>query len=235
MQPDLIGRRRQASRLAGATCLVTCGISLALCSLALAADPDTNPNGAPPRSSTPNFEIAAFGGYRMGGTLALSDTGQSADLANHGSFGLALDLRADDVSWYELFYGRQSTAISSGAALAPTSIRVDYLQVGGTLALNDELPVKPYILGGLGATRFAPDPVQGHEDTRFSVSLGAGLRVPLGAHFSFRLETRGFLTLLNSDTAFLCRSDQTGALCQVRSHGSSFIQFDVLAGAAYAF
>jgi hypothetical protein len=59
--------------------------------------------------------------------------------------------------------------------------------------------------------------------------------VPFREHFSVRLEARGFVTLVNPDTAFFCRSDQTGLLCRVRSSGSTFIQYDLLAGAAYAF
>ncbi len=61
------------------------------------------------------------------------------------------------------------------------------------------------------------------------------MRVPVSPHFSLRLEGRGFLTPVNTDSAFFCRSDQSGALCQVRVRGSSFFQFDLLAGAAYAF
>jgi opacity protein-like surface antigen len=122
-----------------------------------------------------------------------------------------------------------------GDALAPVSIDVEYLHIGGTVALDEAQRVKPYLAGGLGITRFNPDPALGHEDTRFSVSLALGLRVPVSPHFSLRLEGRGLLTPVNTDSALFCRSDQSGALCQVRVRGSSFFQFDFLAGAAYAF
>ena len=61
------------------------------------------------------------------------------------------------------------------------------------------------------------------------------MRVPISTHFSLRLEGRGFLTIMNADTAIFCRSDQTGALCLVRARGSSLFQLDLLAGAACAF
>ena len=61
------------------------------------------------------------------------------------------------------------------------------------------------------------------------------MRVPIGPHFSLRLEGRGFLTVLNANSAIFCRSDQSGGLCLVRARGSSMFQFDFLAGAAYAF
>jgi len=152
-----------------------------------------------------------------------------------GSFGLALDVQADNGTQYELFYGRQSTVMRGDASFAPTSVDVEYLHVGGTAPLDEELRVKPYVLGGLGITRFSPDPARGRENTRFSASLGAGLRVPFSTHFSLRLEARGFVTLVDPNTAFFCRSDQTGLLCRVRSRGSTFIQYDLLAGAALTF
>jgi opacity protein-like surface antigen len=187
-----------------------------------------------PAREAQQFEVSPFIGYRVGGSFKLIGTGQHVELDDHGSFALALDARAEESTQYELFYGRQSTVLR-GAALAPVSIEVEYLHIGGTVALDEAQRVRPYLAGGLGITRFSPDPALGHEDTRFSVSLALGLRVPLSPHFSLRLEGRGLLTPLNTDSALFCRSDQSGALCQVRVRGSSFFQFDFLAGAAYAF
>ncbi|MGH8132862.1 MAG: outer membrane protein [Steroidobacteraceae bacterium] len=182
-----------------------------------------------------HYEVAPFIGYRMGGSFTLNDTGQRVDVGDHGSFALAFDVQADNGAQYELFYGHQSTLMQGGSSLAPTSIAVEYLHVGGAAALAEQPRVKPYLAGGLGVTRFSPDPTQSRESTRFSVSLGPGVRVPLNSHFSLRLEARGFVTLVNPDTAFFCRSDQTGLLCHIRSHGSTFIQYELLAGAAFSF
>jgi opacity protein-like surface antigen len=188
----------------------------------------------PPAREVQQFEVSPFIGYRVGGSFRLIGTGQHIELDDHGSFALALDARADESTQYELFYGRQSTVLRANA-LAPASIDVEYLHIGGTVALDEAQRVKPYLAGGLGITRFSPDPALGHEDTRFSVSLALGVRVPVSRHFSLRLEGRGLLTPVNTDSALFCRSDQSGALCQVRVRGSSFFQFDFLAGAAYSF
>jgi opacity protein-like surface antigen len=190
--------------------------------------------GEPPAREARQFEVSPFIGYRVGGSFRLIDTGQHLELDDHGSFALALDARADESTQYELFYGRQSTVLR-GDARAPVSINVEYLHIGGTVALDEAQRVKPYLAGGLGITRFSPDPALGHEDTRLSVSLALGLRVPVSPHFSLRLEGRGLLTPVNTDSVLFCRSDQSGALCQVRVRGSSFFQFDLLAGAAYVF
>ncbi len=188
----------------------------------------------PPVREARQFEVSPFIGYRVGGSFKLVDTGQHVELDDHGSFALALDARADESTQYELFYGRQSTALRADA-LAPASIDVEYLHIGGTVSLDEEPRLKPYLAGGLGITRLSPDPALGHEDTRFSVSLALGVRMPVSRHFSLRLEGRGLLTPVNTDSELFCRSDGSGAFCRVRVRGSSFLQCDFLAGAAYVY
>ncbi len=180
------------------------------------------------------FELSPFIGYGLGGSFTLSGSGQQVDMDNHGSFALALDAQAGDAGQYELLYARQSTVLR-GAGFAATGVDVEYLQLGGTALLGDGVHLRPYILAGVGVTRLSPGPAIAHEDTRFSGSLGLGVRVPISRHLSLRLEGRGFLTLLNANGAIFCRSDQSGGLCLVRARGSSMFQFDFLAGAAYAF
>lgn len=188
----------------------------------------------PPASQAPQFAVTPFIGYRVGGNFQLIDNGQTVYVADHGSLTLAFDVADSDWAQYELFYGRQSTVLTEGS-LVPTSVAVDYLHIGGLVSL-DEIPhMRPYLAGGLGVTRLTPSSAAGSADTRFSVSLALGLRLPLSRHFSFRLEGRGFLTPMNADSAVFCRSDQNGALCEVRARGSLFRQFDFLAGATYTF
>jgi hypothetical protein len=180
------------------------------------------------------FSISPFVGYRVGGSFRLHDTGQTISLEDHDSFALAFDVRAEEGTEYELFYSRQSTALSA-AGFVPVGTVVQYLHVGGTVALEDLGRIKPYFGGGLGATLLSPGLAPGAEDTRFSVSLALGLRAPISPHFSFRLEARGYFTPLNTDTALFCASNQGGAVCQVRSRGSLLLQGDFLAGATFTF
>lgn len=205
-------------------------------SLLLAAALLVNPalRAETPAPETLRFEVTPFVGYRVGGNFQLLDNGQSVRADDHGSLALAFDVRGADWTQYELFYGRQSTVLS-GDAFAPTSVKVEYLHIGGTVALDETPRLKPYLAGGLGVTRLTPDSASGSDDTRFSISLALGVRVPVSQHFSLRLEGRGFLTPINTDSAIFCRSDQNGALCEVRARGSLFFQFDFLAGATYAF
>jgi opacity protein-like surface antigen len=187
------------------------------------------------------FEVAGFGGLAVGGRFRLADaaatgtgTGSSVSLADHGAFAFTADLRADEGSQYELFYSREATDLRGNADVPRTKVTVEYLHLGGTLLLDDEPKIKPYIVGGLGIARFTPG-AEGNTDTRFSASLGLGLRWPVSRHFSVRLEGRGFVTLVNPDTAVFCRSDQNGLLCRIHGSGQTFFQGEFLAGAAWAF
>jgi hypothetical protein len=188
----------------------------------------------PPAPEAFQVEVTPLIGYRVGGNFQLIDSGQTVEVADHGSLALAFDVRGPDRTQYELFYDRQSTALS-GDSLLPISVKVEYLHIGGLVALEETPHLRPYLAGGLGVTRLTPDSALGSDDTRFSISLALGLRVPVSQHFSLRLEGRGFLTPLNTDSAVFCRSDQSGALCEVRVRGSVFWQFGFLAGAAYTF
>lgn len=181
----------------------------------------------------PPFEITPFVGYRMGGDFDIDGSDDEADLDDRGSFALALNLRRDAVSQYELIYARQESRLEQDSPLAPLDVNVEYLHIGGTLDVGAVPYLTPYITGTLGLTRFTLQ--SGTDDTRFSASLGAGLRVPVSQHFSFRFEARGYVTLIDTDSAVFCASGSFGGVCSIRAKGSTFTQFELMAGAAFAF
>jgi opacity protein-like surface antigen len=199
---------------------------------AVEGDHDEDRSQAPP---TTRFEITPFAGYRFGGGFDVDGFDQKADLDDHGSFALALNLRRDEESQYELFYSRQETKLEPDSPIGPLGLNVEYLHLGGTLTADDEMLLKPYIVGTLGITRLTPEPGTASDNTRFSFSLGAGLRVPVSEHFSVRLEARGFLTFVNTRGAFFCSSSSAGGFCAIRGSGSTFTQYELLAGAAFTF
>jgi opacity protein-like surface antigen len=206
------------------------GCGMLLPSAPAAADADSAAG-----TSAPSFEISPFAGYRVGGSFHDVDSNQSVSLDAHASFALALDARADEGSQYEFFYSRQSSVLS-GSGFAPVDTTIQYLHIGGTVMLDQSQPrVQPYLAGGLGVTLLEPDSPGAHDDTRFSASLALGLRVPLSRNFQLRFEGRGYLTLMTSDAAIFCGSNQNGALCQIHAQGSTFFQFDFLAGVSFVF
>jgi len=191
---------------------------------------------SPAQSSAPSFEVTPFIGYRMGGSFDVAGTTRDADVDNHGSFGVALDLRIDEGSQYELLYSRQQTRLQQDSPLGPLDLDVEYLHLGGTLVVDQEQwRFTPYVAGGLGLTRFSPKVGTADDDTRFSLSLGAGVRVPISRNFGLRFEVRGYVTLIDTDTAFFCASGESGGFCAIRARGSTFVQYELLAGAAFAF
>ena len=181
------------------------------------------------------YEITPFAGLRAGGDFELDTPSRKVDVDDSGSLALALNYRIDEVSQYELFYSRQATSVEPDPLLGTVDVDIEYLQLGGTVAMSDPHRFVPYLVGGLGATRFNADSAEADDETRFSISLGGGVRVPFSERFSVRVEGRGYLTLVDTDTAFFCRSDEGGALCRIRGSGSTFLQFELLAGAAFAF
>jgi len=187
------------------------------------------------KEATPplRYEVTPFLGYRFGGDFDLEGVDGGADLNSHASFAIALNLRLDEVSQYELFYSRQATSLERSSPVSPFDIDVHYLHIGGTLVPNPELPLTPYIAGGLGITLLNPQ--TGDDDTRFSISLAGGVRVPINPRFGLRFEARGYLTLVDKDSAFFCASGSFGGACAIRASGSTFIQYELLAGAVFAF
>ena len=73
---------------------------------------------------------------------------------------------------------------------------------------DEDAPVRPFIFGGLGATNYSPDPIEGYpvaSKTRFSSTWGGGLKFFTTDHFGFRAGVRWTPTYINSEfTGFVC-------------------------------
>jgi opacity protein-like surface antigen len=180
------------------------------------------------------FEITPFGGFRGGGNFDVQGSNQDVDLKSDNSLSLGLGYRIDAGQQYELFYGRQETQLDGNSPFGQLDLNVEYLHIGGTVVTNDERRVAPYIVGGLGVTRFTNDTADS-EETNFSINVGAGLRIPFNPHLSLRLEARGFLTFMDTQSQIFCASGSFGGACAIRGSGDAFFQYDVMAGAAFAF
>ena len=203
------------------------GCLLAMASFAATA---TEPDEVAQQSLT--YGLTPFAGYSVGGKF--TDTDTHADVRDHLSYGLALDLSTDQLSQYELFYSRQSTTLH-GPSLTPADITIQYLHIGGSVPLADWPRSQPYLVATVGATRFSPDGPSSSDSTHFAASLGTGLRIPLNSHLALRLEARGFATFLRTNTTLFCRSNQAGGLCLLHGSGSAFFQGEALAGLNYTF
>jgi opacity protein-like surface antigen len=178
----------------------------------------------------PLFQVGLNGGYRMGGGLEDSETGADRDFEDSSSFAVSLELRygKGDDRFYQLWYSRQATEVDDGAAGFDADI--EYLHIGGTLPFGGWKHAQPYFAAGIGATRFSASVPDADDSTRFSGSMAFGLEIPLATHAAIRLEGRGYLTAVDTDTSFFCRSDSGVGACAIIASGSAIFQAEALAG-----
>jgi len=152
---------------------------------------------------------------------------------DHAAFAGALSLRMDEESEYGLFYSRQSTTARSTSGRV--GLNVEYIHLDGTLSAEYFHLLHPYVIGALGLTRLSVDGPGTNDGTFFSLALGGGLRIPVRSHIDVRVEARGYLTFISDNSSIFCSSAASGGTCVLRGHGTTFAQYDLLIGAAYAF
>ena len=184
-------------------------------------------------------EITPFIGYRMSGSfdveLADGSGTESVDVEDSSAWGIDVGIYATPDAFYEFLYSTQTTNLDSrNAAVSGVDVTTEYFQFGGTAFFPAEQWPVPYLSLTIGATRYSADQGYG-SDTKFSGSLGGGLRLPFNDNIAATLGVRGYLTLIESDTSIFCKSDSEGGGCLVRSSGSTFFQAEALLGLTVRF
>lgn len=192
------------------------------------------------RAEMPMMEITPFGGYRAGGEFDVEDPAggedDSVDLSDAGSWGIDVGLYRDPDSFYELLYSRQAAGLEGGSPEVDSlDMTTEYLQFGGTLLFDADRGPDRYLSMTLGATRFDAEGGRYESKTRFSGSLGGGLRMPFSPHFAATLGVRGYLTFIDSDTDVLCISGGGEGACLLKSSGSTFFQAEAQLGLTFTF
>ena len=183
----------------------------------------------------PLFQIAAHGGYRAGGSFEDSASSDSLDLEDGTSLALALEFRfgKGDDRYLQLWYSHQSSSISDG--VADHDVDVENLHFGGTVPVGDMEKAQGYFAMGIGATRFSATGAGAEDQTKFSASVGLGLAIPVSKRAAIRLEARGYVTFVDTDTSIFCRSDNGTGFCRIVASSSAIYQAEVLAGIAVSF
>jgi hypothetical protein len=179
------------------------------------------------------FEITPFAAYRMGGSFDAQDAdgepSGSADLEDGSSWGLDLGLYADSTGMYELLYSRRTAPLErSDPLLSNVDVTTEYYHIGGTRFYPGEQWVVPYLSLTIGATRFSADGYS--SETKFSGSIGGGLRLPFNDNFAATLGLRGYLTATESDTSYFCKSVNGEGSCLLVSSGSTMFQTEAMLG-----
>lgn len=187
-------------------------------------------------------EITPVAGYRFGGGFAATSGLEPAEAAadfeveDAASFGVHVGVRVADDGEIEVLYARQDTRLATSGLFtgAPLfDLALETFQFGGNYLFGEEgSRLRPYVGAGLGVTRLLPEPAGLRDETRFSASFAAGVKVWLGRHVGLRFEARGFFTVLESESDAFCR---TGEECLVGVEGSDISQADVRAGLVLRF
>jgi hypothetical protein len=88
-------------------------------------------------------------------------------------------------------------------------------------------------VGTIGVTRFSPDG-DFDSETRFSLTMGGGVKWYFNEHWAARVEGRAYFTIFDSDAQVFCVSSG-GATCLFRVSGSVVWQIEALAGVTFRF
>ena len=183
--------------------------------------------------SNENVELMPFVGYRTGGGLSgqVENTVRDFGIKNSTSYGGVIDVSLHQGNFkIEALYSRQTTEIEGAGLLVPNGLdlSVEYLQAGILQESGSERG-RFYISVLLGATRF--NPVGYDSATKFSTSLGGGLKLFPSRHVGLRFDARAFLTFVNTDVGGIC----AGGTCLLSFSGSHLWQGDFTAGLILAF
>ena len=179
-------------------------------------------------------EVTPILGYTFGGDFKNTDNDNDLDVAEAASYGVILGLEDTTKygAFYELYYSRQETHLKGdGVAFSGDSkfdVDISYLHIGGTYGVEQK-QFHPFVSGGLGVTHMSPE--RGDSETKFSMSLGGGVKIPLAERISLRFEGRGFATFFDSDTTIFCNNNS----CAVKIEGDTMIQFTALSGLTFRF
>jgi len=186
----------------------------------------------PAAASAQAFELAPFGGYRVGGGFFELLTGQPVDLDGATSFGVAVDVPlANGVQIEGLFtHQHAKVLVAAHHPLAATRwrIAVDHWQGGGLQEFGAGR-VRPFLTGALGLTRYA---AQDDREIRFAVSSGGGVKLFPSRHVGVRLDGRVFATFVDADARFSACSPR-GCVLAFRTH--VVWQADFTAGVVFRF
>jgi len=125
------------------------------------------------------------------------------DVSSAPTFGTFVDFHLAGNAELEFLWGHQSANVVQKEANVkdPSNpketelfdMSVDYFH-GGILYSGGNEKWDPYVAGGLGVSRFNPDSTEAMNTTKFSFSVGGGLKVRFSERVGFRFDARAFGT-----------------------------------------
>jgi len=178
--------------------------------------------------------MTLYGGARGGGEFDdANSNGSTFKLDSGAAVSASIDFLLDDGREAQLFYSFQRSALPGKAFGQPAdvSVNVSYLHLGGRVFFDgDPTQGGGYVVGGIGATFFAPGLAGLSNEVRPSANLGVGYQWTLTRNIALRTELRGYLTLINANGGFFCSGG-----CVVSISGKTLAQGEALLGVSVGF
>ena len=155
-------------------------------------------------SAQGRFEITPTASYNFGGTIDAGDSDLfDFDLEANDSeaFGVTFDIPIASWAQIELLASRQSTELNFDRGIFKGSegiadFDVSYYHVGGLFSFGSG-QIHPFFVISLGVAELDPNVPGASAETRFSGSIGGGVKIFFNQHVGVRLEGRGFWTTLD--------------------------------------
>ena len=180
------------------------------------------------------FELTPFLGYTWGGTIYADQTNvfnQDVNAASKGNIGVDFAVPLRQGFKLELMATHQNTDLQTGSGLfSPNnkvaSMDINYYQAGLQIPFDVGRNVSPFMIVTAGVGNFSPDIAGVSSATRFAMSVGGGVKVPINPNVGVRFDIRAYVSQLGNDSA-----------CNLCSYGynSTFYQGQANLGVFFSF
>jgi len=155
------------------------------------------------------FELTPFVGYTWGGTIYADQNSvfnREVDAASSGNIGADFAIPVHEGFKIELMAAHQNTKLQTGGGLFQPNDRVanidiNYYQAGIQIPFATGRNIAPFVIVTAGVANLSPDISGVSSSTRFAMSAGGGVKVPINPNVGFRFDIRGYVTQLGRDTA----------------------------------
>jgi opacity protein-like surface antigen len=150
------------------------------------------------------------------------------------SFGLGLDYFLSENLSAGFNFGQEKSEIGARIpglkGLDLTGMNVNNYHVIITYNFGDEEgPLRPFVFGGIGATSYSPDAIEGFSvegGVKFSTTWGGGVKYFTSDHLGFKGGIRWTPTYIKGDNTSLWCSDYTSWSCWTVEKGNHSHQFE---------
>jgi opacity protein-like surface antigen len=181
------------------------------------------------------FELTPFVGYTWGGTIYADQTNvfsQDVDAASSGNIGVDFSIPLRQGFKLELMATHQNADLTTGngGLFRPNntvaSMDINYYQAGIQIPFDTGRHVYPFVIVTAGVANLSPNISGVSSATRFAMSAGGGVKVPINPNMGVRFDIRGYVTQLGNDSA-----------CNVCNYGynSTFYQGQANLGVFFSF